>query len=40
MLLKNFTRTFAPKQLYNKPKYFLLDHNKMEKEKEVLFGDK
>lgn len=39
-MLKNFTRIFTHKQLYNQPKYFLLDHHKMEKEKEVLFKDK
>jgi len=40
MLVRNFTKHFKPIPLYNQQKYFLLDHKKMEKEKEKLFGDK
>lgn len=40
MLVRNFTNLLKPLPLYNQQKYFLLDHRKMDEEKEVLFGDK
>lgn len=42
MFVRNFRRTSIPRALVNcgHPKYFLLDHHKMEAEKEKLFGDR
>lgn len=40
MLIRNFVRRSGPLMMNNNPKYFLLDHHKMEKQKEKLFGDK
>lgn len=42
MFVRNLSRTSIPRGLVNwgRPKYYLLDHQKMEVEKEKLFGDK
>jgi len=40
MLSRNIPKRTLSLLFNNNPKYFLLDHHKMEKEKEKLFGDK